>query len=422
MTPPQFTSEWHDTLVDVLVPQRYRADIHDILNELNASPVTMPFAEARAEFVHELSRALARAGKGSPEIQALAFWMRRTELRRMSDDLEAHTADHVVLTPRGTVFHVPPANVDTLFVYSLVLSWLAGNRNVVRVSSRATGQSQLILDTINDVLSTHPDVARSTVLLTYGHEQQITAAISAACDTRVIWGGDATVESIRRFPLPPHATEVTFPDRFSMAAIKTHTYADLDPDQRDNLAERFFNDNYWFDQLGCSSARLVIWVGDEPGPLTEDFFGRVKQVTERKGYAVDTSAAIAKLGQAHRSMIDDQVTAYSRYDNTLTVVDVAEFPSARGEFCGAGLFYQMHLTSLTQLTEHVTRTDQTLAAFGFARQELLDLVKMLAGRGVDRIVPFGQALSFDRIWDGYDLLGELMRRVVVADPTRRAAR
>ncbi|MFC6804089.1 acyl-CoA reductase [Deinococcus caeni] len=38
--------------------------------------------------------------------------------------------------PRGLVFHVPPANVDTIFIYSWLMSVLAGNRNVIRLSSR----------------------------------------------------------------------------------------------------------------------------------------------------------------------------------------------------------------------------------------------------------------------------------------------
>ena len=198
-----------------------------------------------------------------------------------------------------------------------------------------------------------------------------------------------------------------------MAAISTQAYADLDDPGRDELSEKFFNDAYWFDQLGCSSARLVIWVGEEPGGLAEDFHSRVKAITTAKGYEVDTSAAIAKLTQATRAMIDDDVTNYHRYDNALTVVDVADFPRARGEFCGAGLFYEMHLAALAELAPHITRTDQTLAAFGIPNEELRSFVTTLGGRGIDRIVPFGQALAFNRIWDGYDILGELVRRVVV---------
>ena len=33
------------------------------------------------------------------------------------------------------------------------------------------------------------------------------------------------------------------------------------------------------------------------------------------------------------------------------------------------------------------------------------------GPGLDRLVPFGQALTFNRYWDGYDLLQEFTRRV-----------
>jgi hypothetical protein len=33
----------------------------------------------------------------------------------------------------------------------------------------------------------------------------------------------------------------------------------------------------------------------------------------------------------------------------------------------------------------------------------------LGGRGVDRIVPFGSALTFGAIWDGYDLPREFTR-------------
>lgn len=405
-----------DSRIELIVPERRSSNLQDVLRSLAEGPVAPPFSPERVAFVADLSRALSKRGRGLPETQALAFWMRKAELARMADDLPRLAGTGVVLMPRGTVFHVPPANVDTLFVYSLVLSVLAGNRNIVRLSSRATDQSNLILDTVNLALAEYPQVASSTAMLTYGHDDEITTTISAICDTRVIWGGDATVEAIRRCALPPHATELTFPDRFSMAAIGTQAYAALDDAGRDDLAQSFFNDAYWFDQLGCSSARLVIWVGPEKGratSLSTDFHQRVLAIVRRKGYDVDTSAALAKFGQSMRSIIDDDVVAYLRYDNTLTVLDVAEFPDVRGEFCGAGLFYEMTIGSLAELVPHITRTDQTLATFGLPRDQIDAFVAALCGRGIDRIVPFGQALAFNRIWDGYDILAEMLRQVVV---------
>jgi len=38
---------------------------------------------------------------------------------------------------------------------------------------------------------------------------------------------------------------------------------------------------------------------------------------------------------------------------------------------------------------------------------------LLNGRGIDRIVPLGKALTFNRYWDGYDLLAEMIRHVYV---------
>ncbi|HEX3647246.1 MAG TPA: gamma-glutamyl phosphate reductase, partial [Pseudonocardiaceae bacterium] len=81
---------------------------------------------------------------------------------------------------------------------------------------------------------------------------------------------------------------------------------------------------------------------------------------------------------------------------------------------GPGTFPQATLGSLAELVDLVERRDQTLSCFGFDRAELVTLATALAGRGVDRIVPFGSALSFAPVWDGYDLLAEFTRLTTVS--------
>ncbi|WP_426508590.1 hypothetical protein ACPPVO_58855 [Dactylosporangium sp. McL0621] len=70
--------------------------------------------------------------------------------------------------------------------------------------------------------------------------------------------------------------------------------------------------------------------------------------------------------------------------------------------------------SLAELAPAIRRKDQTLAQFGFTRAELDDFVTLVAGRGLDRIVPFGQALTFAGVWDGLDLLHEFTRIITIA--------
>lgn len=401
--------------VQQLLPERRWANLGDVVAHLSAAPVVTPFHPSRVDFIADLSRRLGRRGHGLPETQALAFWMRRAELHRLELSFFELSNNESILMPRGTVFHVPPANIDTLFAYSWALSTLVGNRNIVRLSSRATDQSRLILDTMCEVMVDHPDVAASSAMITYGHDNTITSVISDSSDVRVIWGGDETVRQIRSIGIPPHATELVFADRFSMAAIGIEAYQALTAQGRNRLAELFFADAYGFDQLGCSSARLLLWVGvDEPRPSANDFYGRVRAVAHEKGYTVDASAAVAKLAQAFRTMIDADVTGYSAEDNTLTILEMASFSDVRGEFCGAGLFYQVHVADLGEIEPNIRRTDQTLATYGIAEADLRRFVSNLCGRGIDRIVPFGQALQFNSHWDGYDLLAELTRRVSIS--------
>jgi Acyl-CoA reductase (LuxC) len=401
--------------VHQLVPRKQSVDLADLLARLNSTPVALPFDQSRMDFLADLSLRLGRVARGLPETQALAFWMRKSELRRLEQSFAALGSQDIVLMPRGTVFHIPPSNVDTLFVYQWVLSTLLGNRNIVRLSSRATQQSNVIVETIAKVLIDHPGMGDSTSMVTYGHDDATTAAISAVCDVRAIWGGDASVTRIRAIPIRPHASELTFADRFSMAAISIDAYQALSDQDRDRLAELFFNDTYWFDQLGCSSARLVLWVGGvDPQPIATDFYRRVRAVAQIKNYTVDAAPAMAKLTQAYGAMVDTDVSGYLAVDNTMTVLDVATFPDVRGAFCGAGFFYQLHVNQLAEIAPHIRRADQTLATFGIPRSDLMRLVREVGGRGIDRIVPIGQALQFNRYWDGYDLLAELTRKVSVS--------
>lgn len=386
-----------------------------LVADLHSTAPLRPFAPDVVGFCADLARALSRAGRGVPEIEALAFWSRRSEVARLEEAFRRLEDDRTLLVPRGTVFHVPPANVDTLFVYSWLMATVTGNRNVVRLSSRATDQSTLMLDVIARVLDAHDTVRAATSMVTYGHQREITDELSGACDVRVIWGGDATVRSVRNSPLPAHAVDVTFPDRFSFAVIRAEAYVALEPEDRDRLVKQFFNDAYGFDQLGCSSPRLLVWVGseDECASSARHFFARLHQTIRSNGYAVDTAAALAKFGYSVRAMIDQPVTSYASYGNALTVLPVADFPAVRGEFCGAGLFFQLAARSLDELTVHIERRDQTLAQYGFAQEDLRRFATSLNGRGIDRVVPIGDALTFNRVWDGNDLLQVFTRRVTI---------
>lgn len=392
--------------LEVLAPPLGPAGAADVASWASTAPRREPYCDETLSRVAGLARRLSKSAGRAGDLQALAFFMRRSELSRLRDEYQRLSDGPVRLVPRGVVLHFPPANVETMFVYSWVLSELAGNVNVVRLPERRGPISELIL-------AAFAEVSDSTAVVSYPHDDETTFTLSQACDVRVVWGGDQTVAALRRVPLRPDATELCFADRSSLAVLDADRYLALDAASRAGLAERFFADAYWFDQLGCSSPRVVVWVG-EPGAAAragQAFFSELLSVVARRGYRVDTATALAKLTYAARAAADHPGARVERPANELTVIDADGFVDVGPDFCGAGTFWQVRVGTLEDLAGVLGRRHQTLAHFGFDRHELAGLVGALAGRGVDRVVPVGEALSFGRWWDGHDLLQAFLRYV-----------
>jgi hypothetical protein len=99
--------------------------------------------------------------------------------------------------------------------------------------------------------------------------------------------------------------------------------------------------------------------------------------------------------------------------NAIASVQLTGVGAVRRHWLGAGTICHLTVGSLAELAAGVERRDQTLAQFGFTAEELDGFVTAVAGRGIDRIVPFGSALTFAGVWDGYDLLREFTRLTTI---------
>jgi Acyl-CoA reductase (LuxC) len=410
------------TTIEQVVPEGTVVNLAEVLDLLKRAPDLAPFSDEVIEFCSRFSRAIFKdtAALKFPELQALAFWMRKAELVRLRDSFEASKRPEALLVPQGLAFHIPPSNVDTIFVYSWLLSVLAGNKNVIRLSPKVSPQTDILCRLFNQTLETGPEAMRdSTVMLRYGHERKITEAISAVAAVRVIWGGDRSVRAIREIPLPPNARELTFPDRYSFAVIRASCYLALEkrrsPAERFHVAEQFYNDTFWFDQMACSSPHLVFWEGDEHDVRTASarFLADVGEHAERKQYEVQPATRMNRFTFACQEALEGRASTYEDL-GVLTVLGVDRFDQLSRDHCGGGLIFQYRLRALAELVPFVARRDQTMTYFGFEPEELRAFAQKLNGRGVDRIVPLGQALNFNRFWDGNDLLLQFMRYVYIA--------
>lgn len=377
-----------------------------------------PFSASRRQTLAQLSRLIMldtrlRADAASV---ALGYWLRRTNIDRLAQEFERRreAAPDTVFVPAGRVFHVAPGNVDTVFVYSWALSYLCGNQNVVRVPGRRDDVLARLLGVLSCLMQDDAELAGGNVFLTYEHDRVISEALSRWSAHRVIWGGDETVRQLRALPLSPHASERTFGSKFSYCVISIGAYLRASTEAAETVAAGFFNDIFWFDQMACSSPHLVVWVGsaEQIDTALDRFHQALAKEIERRGYHGTPSSALHRLNFVFDLACDTDLRADVAQKEFLAV-RLPEGAVWRKEICGAGMFTHVRADHLSQVADLGEERDQTVTHFGFSLSELRELAKTGGARGVDRLVPVGEALSFDTTWDGYDLIGDFLRRVTV---------
>jgi hypothetical protein len=208
---------------------------------------------------------------------------------------------------------------------------------------------------------------------------------------------------------------VTFPDRSSYAAISLAGWHAADSAARKRAAEGLVNDVYWFDQGACSSPRAIFLVGDaaQAPAVRAELLELVAEGARAQGFGVDAAMAVEKRVSTYGLAAEGQATALDLKDNTVTGVTLTGPGSVPHGWLGAGVFPFTTVASLAEIVPLISRKDQTFSHFGFTRDELVAFAQQLGGRGIDRMVPFGQALNFAGTWDGYDLIREFSRLVTI---------
>ncbi|MBM4231171.1 MAG: hypothetical protein FJ184_10540, partial [Gammaproteobacteria bacterium] len=171
-----------------------------------SQPATEVFSDVACSFISRVSRELliSRRYADWPDLIALGYFSRRANLERMRE--HAFNSSRELRLGRGVVLHIAPANVPVNFAYSFFFGMLAGNVNIVRLPSRQFPQ-------VDELLAIFTNLFRTTDYLEIGHkavfvrypsdDDAITGGLSSVADARVVWGGDATVEALRRHAISP---------------------------------------------------------------------------------------------------------------------------------------------------------------------------------------------------------------------------
>ena len=366
-----------------------------------------PFDDQVIAFLNDLSGML-RKEREYPDAATFGFWCRKAALlqeKAKYDDLEERLG-------RGTVFHSTPSNVPVNFAFSFAAGLLAGNANIVRLPGKDFPQVGIICGAIKELLAgEHKALAPYIVFVKFPPDRELADAFSAVCSVRVIWGGDRTVAELRQSPIGPRTTEITFADRHSIAVINADAY--LAEERKDAVIQAFWNDTYYSDQNACTSPRIVFWTGEKKAAAKADFWARVHDMAKEK-YTLAPVQAVGKLDAFYTAAANCPVKLEKSEDMLVTRLRTeAAGPELMDYKYNSGFFFEQEIEGLGEIAGVCGLRCQTLTYFGVGKEELRAFLEEARPAGVDRIVPMGKSMDFSLIWDGYDLIRSMSRRVTV---------
>ena len=378
---------------------------------MDALPARSPFDGEVLVFLDDVSKALLSRGREYPDVVTFAFWVRKASTQSMRARFSRE--DGNLRFGRGTAFHIAPSNVAVNYAYSLAAGLLTGNANIVRLPSKQFPQAELINRIINTVLEGYPNLRPYICLVRYDRDREINDLLSRLADTRIIWGGDATIAELRKSPLEPRAGEITFADRCSLAVIDSDWY--LEKADRCRTAQDFYNDTFLTDQNACTSPRIVVWLGARKGETKEAFWGALHELVKAR-YEFQSVQGIDKLVKSCLLAAEQEgVLVEPCLDNLIYRVSVPALSRELLDQTGnSGYFLEYDCKNILELRELCNDPRcQTVAYIG---EEKMLMPLLNAGtKGIDRVVPVGKTMDFDLIWDGYDLCERLTRAVQVIE-------
>ena len=380
-------------------------------NKLNVI-LDKPFSEVSLCFLDELSHILRKSAEAKiySDLMAFSFWCRNSNVNKLKNN----QSDLNHRLGRGLSFHITPSNVPLNFGYSFIFGLLSGNSNIIKIPSKEFPQAEFLSKTINDLLKKEKfkQLNDSTAFIKYDKKDKITKYFSSICDARIIWGGDSTINNVKKYKTHVRCVDLVFSDRYSICVIDIKKLSELTIAELTKVIGLFYNDTFIMDQNACSSPHLIVWIGDKYKKVKNNFWELLDSYVKNR-YNLQTVSAVDKYNMFCQNAIEINIPfELVRYGNHIYRVMLDELPENIHNYRGnCGYFFEYNGKNLSEIIHIISGKYQTMTYFGMEKSLLKNFVIDNKLKGIDRIVPIGQALDMSLTWDGFDIIGSLSRIV-----------
>jgi hypothetical protein len=370
---------------------------------------SVAFSDVRISYVEELSSVLADLSRTYRDSELMSF---SRYLKHLRSKTNYYSIPNFIRKGIGLVIHITPNNVPLGFAYSFIWGLITGNSNIVKTPNQSREQSALFFEGLK-LVHQNPKfriLSQQNVFTNIHSTDARFTSIIKACDAKVVWGSNVTIDTIASVQKSVYTRSITFPDRISVCVMSLHVYSTLSQDKKISLVKKFVRDFQSFNQLACSSPWVLYWLGsdrpDQSREITDEFWEHVSKELESipdllTGLGALRVAKLAKIS-AQQSVSFKKVTHLKH----VTILDVESLVMSEID-AGYGIFYQKNCDCLDSIFLDLGDRVQTMTYFGINVNELEHALKSSTSAVPRRIVPIGTALEFEWIWDGRDAMSEL---------------
>lgn len=356
-----------------------------------------PFNEKILETFDKISKRILSDKKMiiKRDIFTFGFWCRRKNL----EILKKRFCTSNKIFGIGLVFHVPPANIAVLPLYSLAFGALTGNSNLIRIPKKNIDYLNQVISIINEEFKSN-NFHKNNLFISYDRENFISEKISSYSDARMIWGGDNTIKLFKRFKTKINCKDLMFGDKYSIAILQLQS---KDKYKIKEITKNFYNDTFIVDQNACSSPSIIFWYKTNKDKIAL-FWDELNKLVKSK-YQISFGLSSKRfeylndllMNYTNISLQDDKKKNFFR----IKINSNYNLKNFKGF---AGIFFEKNLNSLNNFNKFLNKKMQTLSFYGFNQNELININKEVSkNKSIDRIVQLGRTLEIDFIWDGKNI-------------------
>ncbi len=369
------------------------------------------FDKKIVNFLNEVSNRILKSKKYNhyADLATFGFWCRKKNIQALSNTYSSNN----LIMGRGCVLHICPSNVPMNFAYSLAFGLISGNNNIVKLPSKNFFQAKYLLEVINHILKkkNYASLKKRFKFIKYGHEEEISRSLSKIVNARLIWGGDETIKLFKKFETKPRCIDLCFSNRVSGSIININSLKSLNSKKLFNVTYKFYNDSYIMDQQGCSSPQVVFWLGKKNTKIVEKFWKILSSIVE-KNYEFDLSLANKKINFTSELILKEKKIEKLKFKNLKVVRYQKKNLNNIGKLENSyGTFLEVYSTNISKIKNLIDERFQTLTYYGIEKEQLTNFILKNNLKGIDRIVPFGRAFDMGHIWDGFDIISSLSRKI-----------